>query len=87
MFEAEARVENRSQERLYITAITTTTGKPVVIGQRAFFQQRDIALQPNQSIHLLYDAADAPLAGIAVCRTNDNCRLLPVDYSNGYIGV
>lgn len=82
MFEVEARVENRSGELLYLTAITTTTGEPLVIAQRAFLRQRDIPLQPNQSVVLLYDAADRPLAGIAVCRPNDDCRLLAVDYSN-----
>ncbi len=84
IFQAEARVENRSGELLYITAITTTTGRPVVIGQRTLLRQRDIPIQPNQSIVLLYDAADMPLSGIAVCRANDDCRLLAVDHSNRY---
>lgn len=84
IFEAEARVENRSGELLCLTAVTTTTGRPVVIGQRASLRQRDIPIQPGQSLVLLYDAADMPLAGIAVCRTNDNCRLLGVDHSNTY---
>jgi len=51
---------------------------------RTFLRQRDIPLQPNRSIVLTYDAADMPLSGIAVCRTNDDCRLLAVDYSDVY---
>jgi hypothetical protein len=84
LFEAQARVENRSGETLYITPITTTYGRPVVIPQPTFIRQRDIPLQPNRSIVLTYDVADMPLSGIAVCRTDDDCRLLAVDYSNVY---
>lgn len=84
LFKTEARVENRSAETLYLTPITTTRGRPEVIIQSAFLSRRDIPLQPNSSIILTYDAADMPLSGIAVCRTNDNCRLLAVDYSNNY---
>jgi hypothetical protein len=84
LFETEARIENRSGETLYLTPITTTRGRPEVITQLAFLRQRDIPLQPGRSIVLTYDAADMPLSGIAVCRTNDDCRLLAVDYSNAY---
>ena len=84
IFHGEAQVENRSGETLYITPITTTYGHPVVIGQFTFIRQRDIPLQPNHSIVLTYDTADMPLSGIAVCRTNDNCRLLPVAHLDMY---
>ena len=83
-FHGEARVENRSGETLYITPITTTYGHPVVIGQFTFIRQRDIPLQPNRSIVLTYDTADMPLSGIAVCRTNNDCRLLAVDHLDVY---
>jgi hypothetical protein len=84
LFEAEARVDNRSGETLYITPITTTYGRPVVITQLNSFRQRDIPLQPNHSFTLTYDSADLPLSGIVVCRTNEDCRLLAVDYSDVY---
>jgi hypothetical protein len=69
---------------LYFTAITTTYGQPEVIRQSAFIKQRDIPVEPNHSIVLTYDSADMPLSGIAVCRTDDDCRLLDVDYSPVY---
>ena len=81
IFESEARVENKTTETFYITAITTTYGEPRVIGQNTSVKQRDIPLAPNSSVILTYDSADMPLAGIAVCRTEDDCRLLKVDYS------
>ena len=84
LFKAEARVENRTGETLYLTPITTTRGQPEVITQPAFFKQRDILLKPGRSIALTYDVADMPLAGIAVCRSDDECRLLAVDYSDEY---
>lgn len=80
LFEGKARVENNSGEILYLTPITTTYGYPKVIIQSAFLRQRDIPLQPNQSIVLTYDTADMPLAGIAVCRANQDCRLLITNY-------
>jgi hypothetical protein len=83
-FHGEARVENRSGETLYITPITTTYGHPVVIGQFTFIRQRDIPIQPDHFIVLTYDTADAPLSGIAVCRTNDDCRLLAADHLDVY---
>lgn len=86
IFGAEARVKNVSGETLYLTAVTTTTGRPVVIGQRNSLTQRDILIRPNQSRVLQYDSADMPLAGIAVCRTASNCRLLAADhYDTCYI--
>lgn len=78
LFEGKAQVENNSGETLYLTPITTTYGHPEVITQSAFFRQRDIPLEPNQSVVLTYDTADTPLAGIAVCRANQDCRLLGV---------
>jgi hypothetical protein len=84
LFEAEAHVENRTSETLYLTAITTTYGEPIVIPQTASFLQRDIPLGPKGSVVLKYDAADMPLAGIAVCRTAEDCRLLAVGSSDIY---
>lgn len=76
LFEGKARVENNSGEILFLTPMTTTYGYPKVIIQSAFLRQRDIPLEPNQSIVLTYDTADMPLAGIAVCRANQDCRFL-----------
>ena len=84
LFEAEARVENRSGETLFVTPISTTFGRPMVITKLTSFRWKDIPLQPNGSVVLTYDSADMPLSGIAVCRINDDCRLLAVDYSNEY---
>lgn len=84
LFESEARVENRTSETFYVTPITTTYRKPQVIPQNTAFRYRDIPLQAGSSVTLAYDAADLPLAGIAVCRTGKDCRLLAVDNSNHY---
>ena len=84
LFEAEVRVENRTYQTLYLTAITTTYGNPMVIPQNIAFRQRDIPIRPQSSVVLQYDSADLPLAGIAVCRTEDDCRLLPADNSPVY---
>ena len=85
VFEAEARVENRTSETFYLTPITTMYGKPRVIGQNISFRRRDIPLEPSGSVVLQYDSADMPLAGIAVCKTNEDCRLLTVDNSGTYV--
>lgn len=84
LFESEARIENRSQETLYLTPFTTTYGRPVVIKQLTFIRQRDIPLEPQQSMVLTYDAADMPLSGIAVCRSSGNCRLAVTHHSGVY---
>ena len=84
LFESDARVENKTSQILYLTAITTTYGDPRVISQNIAFRQRDIPVRPQSSVILQYDSADLPLAGIAVCRTEDDCRLLPVNYSQVY---
>ena len=84
LFEAEATVENRSGETLYLTPITTTYGYPLVIVQSASIRQRDFPIDPGRTIVLTYDSADAPLAGIVVCRTDDDCRLLAADHSDMY---
>lgn len=85
LFEGNAHIENKSSETFYLTPITTTYGRPMVIPQTAALRQRDFPLPPNASITLGYDSADMPLAGIAVCRSNTECRLLAVDYSNEYV--
>ncbi len=84
LFESEARVENRTSETLYLTAITTTYRDPRVIPQNIGFRRRDIPSKPQSSAVLQYDSADFPLAGIAVCRAEDDCRLLPADSSGTY---
>jgi len=84
LFETGTRIENRSAETLYITPITTIYGEPVVIAQLSSLQTRDIPLRSNDSLVLSYDAADMPLSGIAVCQTDNDCRLLAVDQSTVY---
>jgi len=83
-FEAEVQVENHTAETLYLTPITTTRGKPEVIRQPGSIRQRDFPLSPGQSQRLKYDTADAPLAGIAVCRTSEDCRLLTTEHTDEY---
>lgn len=83
-FETDAVVENKTGETLYLTPFTTTTGRLVVIKQPTSLRQRDIPLAPNHSISFTYDAADMPLAGIAVCRGSEDCRWIESDYSNQY---
>lgn len=83
LFEAGARVENRTDETLYVTAITTTYGEPRVIAQPGL-RQRDLPVRPDRSVVLTYDSADAPLAGIVVCRSSEDCRLLAGDYADTY---
>jgi len=85
LFEAEARVENRTAETFYLTPITTTYGEPRVIAQNISFRQRDIPLAPRSSVVLTYDSADMPLSGIAVCRSDNDCRLLALDNSGVYV--
>jgi hypothetical protein len=81
LFETEARIENRTDETLYLTPITTTYRDPMVIQQIAFIRQVDIPLRPGRSITLTYDAADAPLSGVAVCRKDGECRVLVTESS------
>jgi hypothetical protein len=84
LFEERARVENQTSETLYITAITTTYGDPRIIPQNIAFRQRSIPVRSQQSMMLEYDAADLPLAGILVCRTTEDCRILPANHSDIY---
>jgi len=84
LFEAEARLENHTSETLYLTAITTTYGEPRVIPQNIAFRQRDIPVGPQGVVVLQYDSADLPLTSIAVCRKDDDCRLLPANGSGVY---
>jgi hypothetical protein len=80
LFEGQVRVVNRTEETLYITPISTTTGNPEVIQQPSSIRQRDFPVKLGGSYVLTYDMADMPLAGIAVCRARDDCRLLAVDH-------
>lgn len=84
LFEAEAQVENRSGETLYITPISTTLGRPMVIPQSASIRVHSIPLKPDHTMVLTYDSADMVLSGLAVCRANQECRLLAVDGSDEY---
>jgi len=84
IFEGSARVENKTSQILYITAITTTYGDPRVIPQNIAFRQHDIPVRPQGSIVLQYDSADLPLSAIIVCKSTEDCRLLPVNNSDVY---
>jgi hypothetical protein len=84
LFETTASVENRTDEILYVTPISTIYGHPQVIRQFDSIRQRDFPLQPNSSIILTYDSADMTLAGIVVCRVNHECKLLPDDNTDAY---
>lgn len=79
LFEGEAQIKNHTSETLYLTAVTTTYGEPEVIAQNIAFRQRHIPVEPQGAVTLQYDAADASLAGIAVCKGDDDCRLLPAN--------
>jgi hypothetical protein len=81
LFETEARIENRTDETLYLTPITTTYRDPIVIPKIAFIRQVDIPLRPGRSITLTYNAADAVLAGVAVCRKDGECRMSETESS------
>jgi hypothetical protein len=54
LFDAEARVENRSGETVYLTPFTTTTGRLVVIKQLSSIRQRNIPLQPKRINGLIH---------------------------------
>jgi len=71
IFNMPFEVVNRSGKTLYITPIDTTPGRSIVIEQPLAFRQRDIPLQPNRSIVLVYNGEYDTLSGIAVCRKND----------------
>lgn len=81
LFEKEVQLKNETNETIYLTPITTTYRDPLVIPQRAFIRQVDIPLRPGRSITLTYDAADAPLAGVAVCKKDGECRMLETESS------
>ena len=85
LFESYARVQNNSGVILYVTPLTTTTGTPLVIPQPSSIRQRDFPLGPCASVNLTYDSADSPLSGLAICKSENDCRLLAVDYSNQYL--
>lgn len=84
LFENSARVENQTSETLYITAITTTYGDPRIIPQDIAFRQRSVPVPPQSSIVLEYDSADQPLSGVVVCKTAEDCRVLPANNSDVY---
>ncbi len=75
-FHGEVRVENQSPETIYITPITTTYAEPRIITQALSLHNRDIPLKAGASLNITYDTADFPLAGIALCREEGQCRLL-----------
>ncbi len=75
-FASKLQIENKTSETLYLTPITTTYGEPRVITQSNSIRQRDFPLEAGHSFILTYDSADAPLAGVIVCRTEEDCRLL-----------
>lgn len=75
-FAAKLQIENQTSETLYLTPITTTYGEPRVIAQTNSIRQRDFPLEASRSFILTYDSADAPLAGVIVCRAEEDCRIL-----------
>jgi len=75
-FHGEVRVENHSDETLYITPITTTYAEPRIITQTLSLYYRDLPIEAGENINITYDTADFPLAGIALCRDDGDCRLL-----------
>jgi hypothetical protein len=74
-------IENKTSQILYLTAITTDHGSPKVISKR------DIPIRAQSSADLVFDKTDTPLAGIAVCRTEDDCRLLPHDSDSPFYKI
>src|SRR5678815_3400626 len=58
LFEGEAKVENRTGETLYLTAITTTYADPRVIIQTGLYGSVHIPVKPGESVALSYDTAD-----------------------------
>lgn len=75
-FATKLQIENKTSETLYLTPITTTYGEPRVIAQTNSIRQRDFPLEASRSFILTYDSADAPLAGVLVCRAEEDCRVL-----------
>lgn len=75
-FQAQVTIENHTPDTLLLTPFTTTRGYPQVIPQTGTLRGRDYPLPPGGNRTLSYDTADAPLAGIAVCDTNEACHLL-----------
>lgn len=72
-------IENKTSQILYLTAITTEHGSPKMVSKR------DIPIRPHSSVDLVYDLYE--LAGIAVCRTEDDCRLLPRDRNSPFYKI
>ena len=69
-------VENKTNETLMITPMTTIEAQPRVIRQAFTPRQRDHRLKPKAAMILVYDMDDLPLAGIVVCRESGDCRVL-----------
>ena len=67
-------VVNKTNETLYITPVDRTPGRPVVIEQPLAIKQRNIPLRPDSSIVMINYGEIHELSGIAVCRTNADCR-------------
>lgn len=82
LFAVEVMVTNQTNEVLYLTPITTTTGEPLVITQMGRLRQVMIPVGTGKSINMVYDAADRPLDGLVVCRTTADCRMLNDQYGD-----
>ena len=67
-------VLNKTNETLYITPVDTTPGRTVVIEQPLTLRQRNIPLHPNSSVVMINYGEVHELSGVAVCRTNTDCR-------------
>ena len=83
LFKDKLRVENKTSQTLYLTVIKNHNG-PMVISQNIAFRNHDIPVKPQSSVTLQYESADAPIAGFAVCKTEADCRFLPISYLNDY---
>ena len=86
LFKDKLRVENKTSQILYLTVVTTNwyDNSPRVVSQNIAFRNHDIPVKPQSSVTLQYESADAPLAGFAVCKTEANCRFLPISYLHDY---
>ncbi len=73
MWEARARVENHTNETLYLTPITTALGKPEAIPQ--WLRGRDVPVRAGRQVTIMYNV-EFGLDGFVVCRTPGDCRWL-----------
>jgi hypothetical protein len=85
-FKQKLRVENNTSQILYLTLVQTywDDSHPMVVPQNIAFRNHDIPVRPQRSVTLKYDPGKLPIRGIAVCKTDTDCRLLPLSYLHDY---